>query len=58
MRNQFLQSLYHINFNFKQFDKKSLFLYLLCAADKSISNIVSSYFSKVLENFDTLIAPL
>ena len=30
-----------ISSNFKQFDKKSLFLYLLCVADKPISNIVS-----------------
>ena len=34
---------------------RSLFLYLLCITYKSISNIASSYFSKVLKSFYTLI---
>ena len=55
VKNSSLQNLSLINSNFESFNKKSLFRYLVCMADKNyITNVVASHFFKVFKIFSAL----
>ena len=50
VRYDFLCKLYNINENFKKFDKRSLFLYILSMNDNSILYITSCFCYKILKS--------
>ena len=53
-RYNFLCKLYNINENFKKFDKRSLFIYILPMNDNSISHITSCFCYKILKIFKNI----